>query len=180
MAKLTESQWECLRADYEVRVLSFSELSKKYGVGKATISDRKRKDFENGDDWQQGKTEHVIQKKVNAIKELKETERLTEQFKPNEIEAINYEVSVRLAREKIFVDSALKNQELANKYLKLCEEATGAVDLEDLNKHSQITARNKETVLGKQPTTAIQVNNANVVESADEFAQIAKDLLRKI
>ena len=34
-----------------------------------------------------------------------------------------------------------------------------AAELSEINQHSQITARNKETVLGKQPDTAIQINN---------------------
>ena len=43
MARLTDEQWACVRADYEVRGLSFSELAEKYKVGKATISDKKKK-----------------------------------------------------------------------------------------------------------------------------------------
>lgn len=175
MARLTESQWDLARTDYEVKGLSIREIAKIYNVNASTISRQAKKD-----DWQQGKTQHLVEKKTNAIIQLHETQQQMQQLDATQQQAIDVEVSLRLAREKIFVDSALKNQDLANRYLALCEEANGAVDLEDLNKHSQITARNKETVLGKQPTTAIQVNNSNVVESADEFTQIAKDLLRKI
>lgn len=159
MARLTDEQWACVRADYEIRGMSFNELSAKYSIGKATISDKKKKDAQKGDDWVKSKTEQLIQRKIRAIKKLRGAEQQTELLKPNELEAVNNEVLIRLAREKIFVDSALRNQSLANEYLNLCESELGAVDLDDLNKHSQLTARNKETVLGKQPDTAIQVNN---------------------
>ena len=52
-----------------------------------------------------------------------------------------------------FNKSALKNQQLANSKLDSAES------LAELEAHSRITARNKETVLGKMPDTAIQINN---------------------
>ncbi|OPH36722.1 hypothetical protein [Moraxella lacunata] len=150
MAKLTPKQWELARADYEIHGLSYSDLVKKYGMSRGSISKRA-----NDEQWQQGKNEQLITKKVNAIIELQKTEQQIEQLEPLVQKSIDSEVALRLARENLFIDSALKNQQRANELLEMAD------DLAQLNQHSQITARNKETVLGKNPDTAIQINNQN-------------------
>lgn len=150
MAKLTPQQWELARADYEIHGFSYSDLVKKYGMSRGSISKRA-----NDEQWQQGKNEQLITKKVNAIIELQKTEQQIEQLEPLVQKSIDAEVSLRLARENLFIDSALKNQKRANELLEMAD------DLAQLNQHSQITARNKETVLGKNPETAIQINNQN-------------------
>lgn len=66
-----------------------------------------------------------------------------------------------------FQNSAIKNQQKANELLEFAE------DLSDLDAHSRITARNKETVLGKEPTAQItntnaQQNNTQIIISKDE------------
>jgi hypothetical protein len=58
----------------------------------------------------------------------------------------------------------LRNQQLANQKL------VADLSLAELESHSRITARNKETVLGKSPDTAVQVNNQptlRIVTNAD-------------
>ena len=148
MAKLTPKQWELAKQDYEIHGLSYSELVEKYGMSKGSISKRAKDEC-----WQQGKNEHLIQKKVSVIKELQETEQQIEQLESVVQKSIEQEVALRLARENLFIDSALRNQKKANEMLEM------AAELSEINQHSQITARNKETVLGKQPDTAIQINN---------------------
>lgn len=148
MAKLTPKQWELAKQDYEIHGLSYSELVEKYGMSKGSISKRAKDEC-----WKQGKNEHLIQKKVSVIKELQETEQQIGQLEPVVQKSIEHEVSIRLARENLFIDSALRNQKKANEMLDM------AAELSEINQHSQITARNKETVLGKQPDTAIQINN---------------------
>ena len=180
MARLTDEQWACVRADYEVRGLSFSELAEKYKVGKATISDKKKKDADNGDDWEKSKTEHLIQKKVSVIKALQETEQETERLKPNEIEAVNNEVMLRLTRENFFTDSAMMNQKYSNEKVEK-NKKSGELSIGELKAHSEITAKNKETVLGKQPSTAIQVNNnVSTISDKDEFKQVALEVLNMV
>lgn len=77
------------------------------------------------------------------------------EHKPNnERNAIRELVDEKTRYLKFFNDSALKNQQLANERLKSLE-----LTMQELNAHSAITQRNKETVLGKDITTAIQVNN---------------------
>ena len=180
MAKLTPTDWECLKADFEIRGMSLSELSEKYGVGKATISDRKKKDALNGDDWLKGKTEHLAEKKANLIIELKETERQTEHLKPNEIEAFNSVVNDLVVARNFFIDSAMMNQKYSNEEIKKSKEL-GELSIGELKAHSDITAKNKETVLGKQPDTAIQVNNnVSTISDKDEFRQVALEVLQMV
>lgn len=150
MARLTNEQWQSVRADYEISGLSYSELAKKHNTSKPAISRRAKKE-----DWTQGKVEHLVQKKVNAIREIKEVEQQAERLVPLDRLAIDNEVDKRLAQQQYFIDSAMSNQEKANGLI----NDLPVVELDDLNKHSQITARNKDTVLGKQPDTAVQVNN---------------------
>ena len=55
---------------------------------------------------------------------------------------------------EFFTNSALKNQSLANKHL------STETSLSDLESHSRITARNKDSVLGKDITTNITQQQA--------------------
>ena len=170
MAKLTPKQWELARQDYEVHGLSYSELVEKYGMSKGSISKRAKDEC-----WQQGKNEQLIQKKVSVLKELQETEQQIERLEPIVQKSIEQEVSLRLARENLFIDSALRNQKKANEMLEM------AAELSEINQHSQITARNRETVLGKQPDTAIQVNNnVSTISDKDEFRQVALEVLQMV
>lgn len=68
------------------------------------------------------------------------------------VNAVNTVVDERTKHTMFFNNSALRNQQLANK--KLSENMA----IQELEAHSRLTAKNKETVLGKQPDTAIQVN----------------------
>lgn len=71
------------------------------------------------------------------------------------VSAVSSVVDEKVRHLMFFTNSALKNQQLANR--KLTQDAP----ITDIEAHSRITARNKETVLGKQPDTAIQINNQN-------------------
>lgn len=154
MAKLTPETWKLAKADYEVAGLSIREIAKKYDVNASTVSRQAKKE-----DWQQGKTQHLVEKRVNVFKELHETQQQMQHFDAPTQQAINYEVSARLAKENFFDDSIIRNQKLANLFLERLEDNEELLDLDDLNKHSQITARNRDAALGKQPETAIQINN---------------------
>ena len=57
----------------------------------------------------------------------------------------------------------------------------GDLSIGELKAHSDITAKNKETVLGKQPDTAIQVNNnVSTISDKDEFRQVALEVLQMV
>ena len=175
MAKLTPKQWELAKQDYEIHGLSYSELVEKYGMSKGSISKRAKDEY-----WQQGKNEHLIQKKVSVIKELKETEQQIEQLETVVQKSIEHEVSIRLARENFFIDSAMMNQKYSNEEIQKSKEM-GELSIGELKAHSDITAKNKETVLGKQPDAAIQVNNnVSTISDKDEFRQVALEVLQMV
>ena len=70
MAWLTPEQWEQARAEYEVRGVSLGEVARRFGVSQQAASKRARKE-----DWKQGKSCGVVEKKISAIKALYEVER---------------------------------------------------------------------------------------------------------
>ncbi len=150
MARLTPAQREQARNDYEVHNMGIREIARKWNVSPATVSS-----WAKSDEWEQGKTEHLIEKKKNAIKDLYETEQQTKHCSASVQLSINNEVQKRLEAEQIFVDAAKYNQMVANELLQNSEE----LSMTTLDTHSRLTHRNKETVLGKQPDTAIQINN---------------------
>ena len=153
MARLTDEQWELARIDYEIHGLSWAELVAKYNTSDGAIARRSKKD-----NWQKGKAEQLLTEKVSAIKALKEVEQKAEQFTPIEQLAINNEVDRRLEIENIITNDALKGQKYASQQVDELYKVN-ELSLQDIKTFSQITATNKETLLGKQPNTAIQINN---------------------
>jgi len=54
--QLTDVEWHKVRYEWEFECLSFSELCNKYHVGKATISDHKRKEV-----WDRENVQNLLQ-----------------------------------------------------------------------------------------------------------------------
>lgn len=154
MAKLTIAQWQSVREAYEVGCKSSTKLSKEYGVAESTICRRMKKDG-----WNRGKTQDVIEQKVNATKAFAE---LTQE-NASITQAVNREAERRLRLEGVFIDSIEYNQDLANKVLKKMDLTA---ELNHINLHSQITTRNKDGVLGKMPQTQVNIQT-NVSTDAD-------------
>ncbi|MDO5686766.1 MAG: hypothetical protein Q4G42_05210 [Neisseria sp.] len=153
MARLTRQQWEQCRIDYEVKKMSYTELENKYNVNRSNISRRATKER-----WNQEKTQQIIAASVDVERKTQQINEETQHLNATTQRAIQKEVSDRLELEGIFMNAVRFNQAQANKLL--AQQVTqGVVELGGLNMHSQITARNKETALGKMPDTAIQVNN---------------------
>lgn len=150
MARLTQAQWEAAKADYEIGGFSYSQLVDKYGMSRGSISHRANKE-----EWKQGRVEHLVQKKANAIKEINEVEQQTEQMGGVQQVAIDNAVQKRLEAEEIFISAAKYNQTRANQLIRNKPD----ISMSEIEAHSRITGRNKETVLGKAPDTAIQINN---------------------
>ncbi len=139
MARLDEKQKKRLLDDLLKGTDSVRVLAKRYGVANATV--QKYKDSIDPE------SERIVNAGIaykTALYEIRE---------PEKVNAIVNAVDERTRHLLFFANSALRNQQLANK--KLNEN----LPIADLEAHSRITARNKETVLGKQPDTAIQVNN---------------------
>lgn len=158
MARLTDEQWQLARADYEVRGVSIRQLAKDYDVAPSTVSRRANKEG-----WIEGKTQHLVERKVKAVIELNETQQQMQHLNATEISVVDNEVARRLRYEKMFTESAEKNQKLADQMLNSC------VEMKELKSHADLTAKNKETILGKQPDTAIQINNGDGGSVIDEL-----------
>lgn len=69
MARLTAERWEQARAEYEVRGVSLGDVAKRFGVDRAAVSRRAKKEG-----WARGKSHGVVEKKVMAIKALAEAD----------------------------------------------------------------------------------------------------------
>lgn len=139
MARLDEKQKKRLLDDLLKGTESVRVLAKRYGVANATVQKYK----ESIDP----ESERIVNAGIaykTALSEIRE---------PEKVNAIVNAVDERTRHLVFFTNSALKNQQLANR--KLTQDAP----ITDIEAHSRITARNKETVLGKQPDTAIQINN---------------------
>ncbi|MBF0984000.1 MAG: hypothetical protein HXK63_02475, partial [Campylobacter sp.] len=70
-----------------------------------------------------------------------------------QINSVNEVISEATKHLIFFQNAALTNQKRANEMLKT------AKTISDIEAHSRITARNKETILGKEPQTIINNNN---------------------
>jgi len=140
MAKLTDEDKEKILADFHTGAYSQRELAKKYKVSHVTIGKLTKG------------LEPKHKEKVTA-KIAIETELLQESYQ--EVTAVNEVVTKAVKHLMFFQNSALKNQKMANEFL---SEASSITEVES---HARITSKNKETVLGKQAETQIQINNQN-------------------
>ena len=154
---LTEKKWLDIKGYYEAG-LSLGEIARRTKVNKSTIS-RKIK----GNDWVSGKNLDYIE-----AKGLIATEKATLDEEKQHSLHIADEVSDERTKHLLFFNrSALKNQHFTNKKM---DDKT---DLEGLERHSRITSRNKETVLGKESTT--QINNNNQQNNQHNKIEIVLD-----
>jgi len=160
---MAKYNWAKIRDDYEIHGLSYSGLREKYGCGRATISERAKKDG-----WDREKTEQAIAAKARAQRDLIEiTEQNRTDFGERSV-LVDREAERRLRLEGIFMDSLEYNQALANQIIKRKKHA-GDVELQDVQVHSQITNRNKDGVMGK-PQTQVNIQN-NVGTDADSVIE---------
>jgi len=151
MARLTPIEWRTIRKAYEVDLMSSTKLSKQYGVAESTICRRMHKEG-----WNREKMQDAIEKRVSSIKVLAEIT----QDNASQTQVICNEADRRLRLEGIFMDSLEYNQALANSIIKR-KKKDGTAELNDVQAHSQITNRNKDGVLGKMPSTVVNIQNNN-------------------
>jgi predicted DNA-binding protein YlxM (UPF0122 family) len=144
MARLTETQKEDLLADYHTGEYSNNELAKKYKTSHTTVN-KMVKDLE---------PKH--KEKVSTISAMR-AELLQESFK--EVSAVEAAINERTKHLLFFTNSALKNQTLANKKL------NDNISMNDLEAHSRITSRNKDSVLGKEANTQVNIQNTNALQN---------------
>ncbi len=133
-------KWERARAYFESGQYTLAQINQKTGISISKISEKAKKEK-----WEKGKNaDYIAAKTTIAEKKGKERE--------NVISILDEIADEKTKHLLYFQNSAIKNQQKANELL----ESTDS--LADLDAHSRITARNKETVLGKEPVT--QITNA--------------------
>ena len=142
MARLTEDQRECILADFHTGHFSIRQLADKYETSHTTVNKLTKG------------VEPKHKEKVDTIVSIKSS--LAEESL-QEVSSINEVVEEKTKHLIYFRDSALKNQQLANRLLEETDK------LRDVESHSRITKANKETVLGKDPDTVINNQNNNQV-----------------
>ena len=136
MARLNDDQREKILADFHAGK-SQRELAKRYEVSPATINSLcKGIEPKNID-------------KVNALTRIK-TE-LAEQTE-HEVNAVQKEVDERMKHILFFNSAAIRNvQEAMNE---------PCASQQDFRARAETIVKGRETVLGKSPETAVQINNA--------------------
>lgn len=143
-----------LSAEHKTGKYSQRELAKRFNISPAYVN----KIVKNID--------KIDEDVVNAGIAYKSALASRDEHSVNAIEQVVNEKTKHLL---FFTNSALKNQTLANKKL------TDNISINDLEAHSRITSRNKESVLGKEPTTKIDNTNANQVNAPTQI-NIIRDI----
>ena len=153
MAKITDEIKEKILADFHTGAYTARQLGDKYKVSHVTIVKI---------------TKGLVPKnkeKVTALIAIKSE--LAEQ-NYQEVTSVNEVVDEATKHLIFFKNAALRNQKKADEMLEMSDT------ISDIEAHSRITARNKETVLGKEPQTVI--NNTNAQQN--EVTEIKRTIVK--
>ena len=141
---ITTEQWARAKEYFESGV-SLSEIENRTNITKGAISKKSV-----AEKWVKGGAKKQLIAQAVEVRTAKETILNT---------AVSIEVHNELVDEATrhlayFKNAALRNQKKADEMLEMSDT------ISDIEAHSRITARNKETVLGKEPQTVINNTNA--------------------
>lgn len=139
--------WQKARDYFESGVCTLQQIKDKTGISVSKISEKAKKEK-----WEKGKNRPYVEAKQELTLKAKELSETT-------IAVLDEVANERAKDEKFFRHWAIVSQNKANELLEM------ASDLSDIEIHSRITARNKETVLGKDPQAIIQNNNTNAQQT---------------
>jgi predicted DNA-binding protein YlxM (UPF0122 family) len=146
----SKRDWEIVRAYYE-RGLSLSEIVARDDVVITDRSSISRKAKAEG--WIKNEKSTLLNNEIQAKQMLAEINQQKSTLNSTDVAIHDKLVDERLRHIEFFNKSALKNQHLANQKL------NASLSISELEAHSRLTAKNKETVVGRLPDTAIQINN---------------------
>ena len=149
MARLTPEQWEKIRADYEARGLSFSELAEMYGVNKSNISRRAK-----AEGWNQAETQRLITATVENEKEKLALRNETQRLNATLRSAVQEEVFDRLAFE---LQSNADFQAVRDKAMGLLAETDKIGEVKQV---ADVLQMQRKAMLGEGPMIAMQLNNS--------------------
>lgn len=149
-------KWERTRAYFESGQYTLSQISEKVGISKSKISERAKKE-----QWERGKNADYIEAKKTIAATKGNEKRMTV--------AILDEIADEKTKHLLyFQNAALRNQKKADEMLEMSDK------IADVEAHSRITARNKETIFGKEPQTIINNTNAQQTEVTEIRRTIVK------
>lgn len=143
--KTTKQEWDKAREYFEAG-LSLSAIAEKTGISKSAISKKS-----NLEGWAK-----ETQKK-QLISDAVRVETAKETLNETALEVHNEIVSDRTRAIMFFGGAAIKNVQAA--MLSTCENQN------DYKARADTILKGRETVLGKTPDTAIQINNANAQQN---------------
>lgn len=149
MARLPQEVWEKIRADYEARGLSFSELAEMYGVNKSNISRRAK-----AEGWNQAETQRLIAATVENEKEKLALRNETQRLNATLRSAVQEEVFDRLAFE---LQSNADFQAARDKARALLAETD---KMGDVVQAANVFTMQRKAMLGEGPMIAMQLNNS--------------------
>ena len=144
MARLSSDTREKILADWKTGHYSQNKLAKEYEVSPATIN-KICKDIKQ-------ENASIVNTQVALNVKLSDKSEY-------EVNSIHLAVEERTKHLIFFQNSALKNQKLANE---LVNESS---KIYDLKAHADLTSKNKQTVLGKDIETEININNTNAQQN---------------
>jgi hypothetical protein len=150
MARLTPDQWREARADYEVRLLTFEQIGEKLGINKSNISRRAKQEG-----WDRNEKQEIVQKKVNALIELKSITQQTQQMPLETQLAIKEVADVRLKIAEGDQCSAEIYALTRKRGLKIAQDQDG-----DLNELMRLMTVGNEAV--KTTVKMIEINGKTV------------------
>lgn len=157
--KLTDKIKEQIIADYKAGI-SQNQLAKNYKLSPATINKL---------------CKNIPQENIEIVNTLVNTaiaaNRALEGKSQAEVNSIERIVDERTRHLTFFNNAALMGQSIANRRVK---ENQKNITLDELNKFSALTARNKETIFGKEPQTII--NNTNAQQN--EVTEIRRTIVK--
>lgn len=152
MAKITNEIKEKILADFHTGAYSVRQIADRVGISHVAVHKIVK-----------GKTPK-FKEKINTQIAFK-TELAQESLQ--QINSVNEVIENATKHLIFFQNRALANQKKADELLEYAE------DFADVEAHSRITARNKDTVCGKEPMTQInntnaQQNNRQIIISQDD------------
>lgn len=109
---------------------------------------------------------HRIVEEAKARTALVRIEKWKESAPQADVSEHNRLVDLRMKLERQFMESAMRNQALADSHLALAEKIQAdsgnlSLDLDSLQTHANITKANKATVLGTDPVIAIDARTTD-------------------
>jgi hypothetical protein len=164
--------WAKIRADYEVRGLSFRALAKTYSVALGAISKRAKNEH-----WKQAESEHLVKKKTKAIKDIISVEEKKRTLPEAHQQAIEQGVDQALR-----VDGLRTEAQVA--LLSRIAQAAKVVPVEtpkDVESLANASARLAGGERAQQATTVNVLNNAQAAANAQsgkpfDFSRLAPEI----